>query len=605
MSEPNYKSMADLFLYRVQSTPDRRAYTYADGTEWKTITWKQAGEIVRNAAGGLRSLGLQNEQRVSILSGTRVEWILADLGIGCAFGATTTIYPSNKEDEIQFIISDSDSVLAIAENDGQVKKLQSIRAQIPNITKVVVFDGKASDDGWVMTWQQLLDAGKAWNEKNPGKYEEIARSVQASSLCTLIYTSGTTGRPKGVELTHDSWVYEGDGMVALNILSPDDLQYLWLPLAHSFGKVLEAGQLAIGFESAVDGRVDKIVENLAVLRPTFVPAVPRIFEKVYNRVIQGAQEGGGAKWKIFQWAFAVGAEVSKLRLDGKEPSGLLGIKHALAHKLVFSKVHARFGGRLRLFVSGSAPLSRQIAEWFHAAGISIAEGYGLTETSAFSFVNRPDKLKFGTVGHPVKGLTVKIAEDGEILLKGRGIMRGYHNLPAETAETLDKDGWLHTGDIGELEGDGRLRITDRKKDLIKTSGGKYIAPGAMESRFKSLCPYGSQLVVHGDNRNFVSALIAFDEESTRKWCVANGVPGTYAELSKNPKVIALFQGYVDQLNKELPGYSNIKKFALLEADLTEAAGELTPSQKLKRKVVEKKYKAVLDGFYAGALAGGD
>ncbi|MBI5494759.1 MAG: long-chain fatty acid--CoA ligase [Deltaproteobacteria bacterium] len=594
-----------MFLHRIQATPDRQAFTYPDGATWKALTWKQTGELTLAAAGALRSLGLTDEQRVSILCSTRYEWIIADLAISCAGLATTTIYPSSKEDECAYIITDSNTVLVIAENDGQVKKLQSKRAEMPAVKKVVVIDGKGTEDGWVMSWSQFLDDGRAWSKANPGKLEEIAKAVRPDQLCTLIYTSGTTGKPKGVELTHDCWVYEAEGMEALDLLHIDDVEYLWLPLAHSFGKVLEAGQLRVGWSAAVDGRVDKIVENLGVVKPTFVPAVPRIFEKVYNKVIQQTQEAGGLKWSIFQWAFGVGHEVSRLKQEKREPGALLALQNSIAHKLVFSKLHARFGGNLKLFVSGSAPLSKQIAEWFHAAGIPIYEGYGLTETSAFSFVNRPDSVKFGTVGLPVKGLEVKIAEDGEILMRGRGIMRGYHNLPTETAETLDKDGWLHTGDIGELDEMGRLKITDRKKDLIKTSGGKYVAPGALESRFKSLCPYASQLVVHGDNRNFVSALIAFDEESLRKWAGTNGVSGTYAEMSKNPKVIALFQGFVDTLNKELPSYSTVKKFALLEKDLNEADGDLTPSQKLKRKAVEKKYKALLDTFYVGAVAGAD
>jgi long-chain acyl-CoA synthetase len=295
--------------------------------------------------------------------------------------------------------------------------------------------------------------------------------VKNQDIATLIYTSGTTGKPKGVVLTQDCWVYEAEGIDEMKLLVPDDVQFFWLPLAHSFGKVLEMAQLKIGFHTAIDGRVDKIVENLGHVKPTFVAAVPRIFEKVYNKVVDGAKKAGGVTWSIFKWAVEVGREVSLLRQKGQEPGGLLAMKYSIATQLVFSKLQARFGGRLRYFVSGSAPLSREMAEFFHAAGILILEGYGLTETSAASVVNRPIGFKFGTVGQALPGTTLKIAEDGEILIKGRGVMRGYHNLPEQTAETI-KDGWLFTGDIGEIDSDGVLKITDRKKDLIKTSGGK-------------------------------------------------------------------------------------------------------------------------------------
>jgi long-chain acyl-CoA synthetase len=404
-----------------------------------------------------------------------------------------------------------------------------------------------------------------------------------------------------VVLTHDCWVYEGDAIDEMKLLVPDDIQYLWLPLAHSFGKVLEVAQLKIGFQTAVDGRVDKIMENLAAVRPTFVAAVPRIFEKVYNKLVEGARHGGAVKYNIFKWALSVGKEVSALRQKRQEPSGLLALQHSLADKLVFSKLQARFGGRLRYFVSGSAPLSREMAEFFHAMGVLILEGYGLTETSAASFVNRPTSYKFGTTGPPLPGTQVKIAEDGEILIKGRGVMRGYHDMPAETAETI-KDGWLLTGDIGEVDADGLLRITDRKKDLIKTSGGKYVAPQSIESAFKMLCPHVSQSVVHGNNRNFCVMLVALEKESILGWAKENGVPGAYEQVVKDPRTHAMVKKYVADLNRTLPSYASIKNFTLLEKDLTLEDGDLTPTQKLKRKAVEKKFKSLIDGFYTGNIA---
>ena len=393
-------------------------------------------------------------------------------------------------------------------------------------------------------------------------------------------------------------------MAEIEILGEDDLQYLWLPLSHSFGKVLEVGQFAVGFPTAVDGRIPKLVDNLAVVRPTFMAAAPRIFEKVYNKIVGGVQEAGGLKLKIFRWSLKVGRQVSQVRQQRKEPGGLLAFKAAIANKLVFSKLKERFGGRLRFFISGSAPLSKDIAEFFHAAGILILEGYGLTETSAATVVNRPATFKFGAVGEPLPGTEVKIAEeDGEILIKGPGVMRGYHNLPDKTKEVLTEDGWLHTGDIGEFDDEGVLKITDRKKDLIKTSGGKYVAPQALEGQLKALCPYLSQVIVHGDRRNYCTALITLDGESINGWAKDHGLADAdYADIAKSDAANEMVQGYVDKLNATLARYETIKKFVILEKDLSLEDGDLTPSLKVKRKAVEKKYMNILDDLYEGAMA---
>ena len=333
------------------------------------------------------------------------------------------------------------------------------------------------------------------------------------------------------------------------------------------------------------------------MKPTFVAAVPRIFEKIYNKVVTGAKEAGGAKWAIFSWALGVGREASALRLAGKEPTGLLALKHAVAHKLVFSKLQALFGGRLRCFISGSAPLAKSLGEFFHAAGILILEGYGLTETSAATCVNVPEKLRFGTVGPPLPGTRIRIAEDGEILIKGRGVMRGYHGLPEQTAETLDADGWLHTGDIGHVE-DGFVKITDRKKDLIKTSGGKYVAPQMLERKLAVVCPFVSNSLAHGDNRNFVSMLVALDPEAIGKWAAEHGLGGkSYAEIAASPEVKALIAPYIDEVNKDVSPWEQVKRWTILPVDLTLESGDLTPSMKLKRKAVEQKYRSVLEGFY--------
>jgi long-chain acyl-CoA synthetase len=597
-----FRSVAEMFLARVASTPAAEALRHPQGSSWRSQSWREVGAEVRAFACGLRALGLEPEQRVAILSGTRFEWMLVDLAILCAGGATTTIYPSTTPEDCAYIISDSDTVMVIAENAAQVQKLVAVRAKIPKVTKVVVIEGDGGEGGWVIPLAELRAMGEKAHAAAPDAYETIAKAVAPTSLATLIYTSGTTGKPKGVELTHDNWLYEAEAIEALGILHKTDVQYLWLPLAHSFGKVLETAQIKIGFPTAIDGRVDRIVDNLGVIRPTFVAAVPRIFEKVHNRVVQQAKEGGELKHRIFKWAFEVGARTSRLAQQGRRPEGLHAIEQAIADRLVFSKLRERFGGRIKFFISGSAPLARDLAEFFHAAGILVCEGYGLTESSAASFVNRPTAYRFGTVGQPLPGTEVRFAEDGEILIRGRGIMRGYHNLGPATNETL-VDGWLHTGDIGQLEPGGFLRITDRKKDLIKTSGGKYVAPQAIEGKLKVVSPWVSQVVVHGDNRNFCSALITLDEEAVRKWARDHHkvLDGT-AALAADPEVRALVQAGIDELNKSLASWETIKKFAILPGELTIEAGELTPSLKVKRKVVEQKYKSLLDGFYASAKA---
>ncbi|MGG8405612.1 AMP-dependent synthetase/ligase, partial [Streptomyces sp. 12297] len=518
-------SVAALFLERVAATPDAEAYRYpvpaASGhgpDDWKSLSWGQAAERVYAIAAGLAALGLQAEERVALAAGTRVEWILADLGVMCAGGAVTTVYPSTNAEESAFILSDSESRVLIAEDAAQLAKARERRADLPDLRHVVVMDPAgvepAEDDpeGWLLTLAELEARGAEYLAKHPESVKERVGAITSDQLATLIYTSGTTGRPKGVRLPHDNWSYMAKAMAATGLIGPDDVQYLWLPLAHVFGKVLTSGQIEVGHVTAVDGRVDKIIENLPVVQPTYMASVPRIFEKVYNGVAAKAREAGGAKYKIFQWAAEVAREYAKASQDNFRRTGTasvpfgLGMKHKVADALVYSKLRAAFGGRLRAAVSGASGLSPEIGYFFSGAGIHILEGYGLTESSAASFVNPGEAYRTGTVGKPLPGCEVRIADDGEILLRGPGIMEGYHRLPEKTAEVLESDGWFHTGDIGELSADGYLKITDRKKDLIKTSGGKYVAPAEIEGQFKAVCPFVSNILVHGADRNFCTAL---------------------------------------------------------------------------------------------------
>ncbi|MFI7013217.1 AMP-dependent synthetase/ligase [Streptomyces sp. NPDC050164] len=608
-------SVASLFLERVAATPDAEAYRYpvpaSSGQgpdEWKSLSWAQAAERIHAIAAGLIELGVQPEQRVALASSTRIEWILADLGIMCAGAATTTVYPQTNAEESAYILSDSESRVLIAENVEQLAKAQEKRAELTDLTHVVVVDPAGVETAdWILTLDELEKRGAARLEKDPDLIRERVGAITKDQLATLIYTSGTTGRPKGVRLPHDNWSYMAKAIAATGLISSEDVQYLWLPLAHVFGKVLTSGQIEVGHVTAVDGRVDKIIENLPVVQPTYMAAVPRIFEKVYNGVAAKARAGGGAKYKIFQWAAEVAREYAKVAQDNFRRTGTasvpfgLGAKHKVADALVYAKIREAFGGNLRACVSGSAALAPEIGFFFSGAGIHILEGYGLTESSAASFVNPGEAYRTGTVGKPLPGTEVRIADDGEILLRGPGVMEGYHKLPEKTAEVLEPDGWFHTGDIGELSPDGYLRITDRKKDLIKTSGGKYIAPAEVEGQFKAVCPYVSNILVHGADRNFCTALIALDEVAITEWAKENGLEGkSYAEIVSSPVTVEMVDGYVKQLNEGLQRWQTIKKFRLLPRDLDVEHGEITPSLKLKRPVVEREYKHLIEEMYEGS-----
>ncbi|MEU6716657.1 long-chain fatty acid--CoA ligase [Nonomuraea sp. NPDC046802] len=580
-------SIPSLLRDRIAATPDAEAYRTPAQDGWASMTWREVGERVRELALGLAALGAGPGTRVSILCSTRLEWVLADLAVLATGAATTTIYPSNTAAESAFVIGDSGSTIVIAENDEQVAKIRSVRDELPGVTRVVVIEGSPGDDGWVVTLDSL---------GGDGDYDAMVDAITENDLATLIYTSGTTGRPKGVELTHDNWLYVSGAVRELNLISEADLHFLWLPLSHSFGKLLEVVMIEIGVPTAIDGRLDKIADNLGELRPTVMAAAPRIFEKIHNTVAATQQREGGVKLRIFNWARQTGIRVSRARQREAAIPLTTRLEYALADRLVFSKLRARFGGRIRYFISGAAPLSKDVAEFFDGAGLTILEGYGLTESSAGSFLSLPQSVKFGAVGPPLPGTEVRIAEDGEILIGGRGIMRGYHGLPEETAEALE-DGWLRTGDIGEIDSAGRLIITDRKKELIKTSGGKYIAPTYLEGRIKAACPYVSHVFVHGDRRNYVTALVTLDMDVAGPWARAESLPADAESLREHPRMLEEVDKAIKQVNADLAGYSTVKKFAILAEDFSVESGELTPSLKIKRKAVEERHGKVLDAFY--------
>ncbi|MFD5831411.1 AMP-dependent synthetase/ligase [Lentzea sp. NPDC060358] len=531
-------SIPGLLRERVARTPDAEAMRYRDDIGWVSLTWAELQDRVAAEAFGLREAGLRKGDRVALMGRTSIDWIVTDLAVLAAGGATTTIYPNSTEAEVAHVLGDSGSRMAVVETGEHA-------ALVPDDVRVLRF-GEVP--------------------RGEGDYAALIDEITAGDLATLIYTSGTTGTPKGVELTHENWLATAEAIASLGILRSSDLHFLWLPLSHAFGKVLTMAMIAAGVPTAVDGSVERIVDNLGELRPSIVAAAPRIFEKIHGRIVAGVREKGGVAEKVFRWADREHGPATR----------------RLADRLVYRKLRERVGGRIRYFVSGSAPLAPEIAEFFSRAGITILEGYGLTESSAATFFNRPGMIRIGTVGPPVPGMEVKIADDGEVLLRGPGVMRGYHNRPEATAEAL-VGGWLHTGDIGELDDAGRLRITDRKKELIKTSGGKYVAPTRIESMINAASPYISNVIVHGDRRKYCVALVTLDPDT------AGGLSGKDAEAEVGKAV--------DTVNAQLARHETIKRFAVLENDFSVEDGLLTASLKPRRREIEKRYRDVLDGLY--------
>ncbi len=585
-------SVGALLNWRVEQTPDREAFRYPDAAEnWVSLTWAQTRDRVQEIAAGLMALGVSQEQRVAIAAATRIEWILADMAINAIGAASTAVYPSTAPEDFQYIVHHSESKVLIAENAEQAAKLDPAD---DGVVAVVLLDGEG-DGERTLSWRQLIERGKQRLADQPGCVDEALEGVGPESLATLIYTSGTTGKPKGVELDQRCWVYIGFAVDKLRIIDQSDFQYLWLPLSHVFGKVLIACQVAIGFTSAVDGRVDRIVPNLAVTRPTFMCGAPRIFEKVRATVL--ASNAKGVKGGISRWAFTVGRKSREYRLSGQPLPRLLGVQYKLADRLVFSKLRSTMGGRMKFMVSGSAKLNKKVQGWFYSAGLVIIEGYGLTETTAVAFVNLPTDPVFGTVGKALPGTEFKLADDGEVLVRGPGVTRGYHDAPEQTAEAF-VDGWFHTGDVGQLDADGNLTLTDRKKDLMKTSGGKYVAPQKVEGVLVAAIPFITQAVAVGDGRKYISALLTLDPDNVKRWATANGMAGVdYAEVASSDKLRAAIQALVDKANQRLERWETVKKFTLLKEEFSIDEGEVTPSMKVRRPVIAKRYADEIDSMY--------
>ncbi|MGA9523995.1 MAG: long-chain fatty acid--CoA ligase, partial [Myxococcaceae bacterium] len=511
------KNLVQLLLERTAHSKSVAAKYKKDGV-WKDMSWSQILEEVKNLSAALVAEGVKPGERVAIFAGTSLQWVVTDLAISAAGAITIPIYASNTPDEVRYILQNSESAFLFVDSDenegkqsGRATRARQRLDQCPSVRKVFLFEGAPKGDR-EETLGALVKRGEAAHKANPSAFDERVSSVSADDPALYIYTSGTTGDPKGVILTHGNWTYEAESVAKIGVMNPQDSVMLFLPLAHSFAQVVKAAWLGMGFTMVFAESVDKLLPNLVETRPTILPAVPRVFEKVYNSVVATGSSGPGIKGKLFRWAFRLFDQYVDAKNQGREFNSL---GFALAQKLVFSKVKAsldeKLGGNMRLFVSGGAPLSRKIAYFFDLIGFKVLEGYGLTETSAATCLNLPNKIKIGTVGPPLPGTEIKIAADGEILMRGPGVMKGYYKNDAATAESLDPDGWFHSGDIGELDADGFVRITDRKKDIIVTAGGKNVAPQNLENSLKTF-PIVSQAMVYGDKRKYLTALICISEE---------------------------------------------------------------------------------------------
>ncbi|MGA8890154.1 MAG: long-chain fatty acid--CoA ligase [Anaeromyxobacteraceae bacterium] len=588
------RNLVQVFEEQVAKRGDAAALKFKRAGKWHDMSWRELGRRVRDVADGLVSLGVKPGDRVSVLGDTCAEWIVADVGIMAAGAITVPIYQSNPAHEVQYILQDCGATWIFVDHDHQAAKIREEAAKLPDLKGVIRFFGDP-EAAHERTLASLEKAGQEFRAGNPGSHAERVNAVAATDAASYLYTSGTTGNPKGVVLTHGAWTYEAEAVADLKIVQHDDTVLLFLPMAHSFAKVIEAVWFGEGATAAFVESIEKIVDNAGEVKPTVMPSVPRIFEKAYDAVLAKGLSAPGVKG----WLFGLAMNGFDAWVEGKHKGmEVKTVGFRIGERLVFPKLAAalaeRFGGRMRLFVSGGAPLSPKINWFFTLLGFTVLEGWGLTETSAGTCVNRIGKNKIGTVGPPIPGTEIRIAEDGEILVKGGGVMKEYYRRPEATAEVL-KDGWLYTGDIGELDADGYLRITDHKKDLIKTSGGKYIAPQNLENELKA-DPLVSQVMVHGDQRKFVVALVTLSVENARRWATEQGV-GEEESLHTNPKVRARIQQAIDALNARQASYATIKKFAILENDFAQERGDLTPTLKVKRKVVTERNKKLLDSFY--------
>ena len=595
MEIKDFRNVHHMLMETVDRCPDRAAYRWIfDSGETRSVTWKEFHDEVRRTAKSLIALGVNKGDKVNILSYTRYQWVLVDVALASIGSCAVGIYQSLLASDIQYIVNHSDAVLVFAEDEGQLSKLLSNRERIPAVRKVILITGAPPADNWVIGFDDFVALG---GQVADDVLEARIADVDTNDIATIVYTSGTTGIPKGAVLTHDNITFTAQSVYASTQIIDGDETLLFLPLAHIFARTLVFCALVSGSTTTFARGLDTIVEDFKIARPHWFPSVPRIYEKVYSKIVSGAEAKGGAALKIFRWACRVGDHVSDLKLAGKSIPPLTRLQYAIATKLVFSKVQAALGGRVRWCISGAAPINPSIAKFFHGAGVLIVEGIGMTENTSFTNLNRYDNYRFGWVGLPGPGIEQKTGDDGEVLYRGRNIMKEYYKMPVETAETLTPDGWQHTGDLGEIDAEDFLKITGRKKDLIITAGGKNIAPSAIEG-LVATSKYISQVCVIGDRRPYLTALITVDPDNIHDYARENGVPGDgIKELIQDQRIKDLIEAEVTAKNADLASYETIKTFRLLE-EFTIENGLLTPTMKIKRNIALERFGPLVEEMYA-------
>jgi long-chain acyl-CoA synthetase len=595
MQEP--KTLND--IYAVTVSIDRPSIMkYKSGDHWVDVSVTEFRDSVHGLAYALHELGVKSGDRVAILAENRPEWTIADFAILCASAVSVPVYPTLLGWQIEYILNDAGTVAVVCSNKEQLDKILEIRAHVPCLSTIIVCDPPPQLPAGVRIFKDAVDSGLKFEKSDPNWFEQSRTSRRPDDLATLVYTSGTTGNPKGAMLTHGNITSNVATVRDVVPIKAGDVALSILPLSHILERMVDFLYLFKGGTIAYAENVTKVADNLQEIKPQYFAAVPRLFEKMRARVLDNVATAPPARQKIFQWALKIAEERLPYRVDHKPMPLGLKVKSAIADKLVFSKIIARLGGNVKYVVSGGAPLSADLAAFFIGAGVEILEGYGLTETSPVIAVNRPEKRRIGSVGPIIPGVEVKIAPDGEILTRGPNVMKGYWNNPEATAQSIDEQGWFHTGDIGEIDKDGFLKITDRKKDILINAYGKNIAPQPLEALLKS-SPYVGTPVLIGDRRKYLVALIVPNFEKLEREATALGVQyNTKDELVGDEKVKLLIQNEIDRFNQNLDRQEKIRRFALLSRDFTIEDDEITPSLKVKRKNIDKKYKHIIDTLYA-------
>ncbi|MBI2060458.1 MAG: long-chain fatty acid--CoA ligase [Nitrospirae bacterium] len=591
------KTVPDLFWWRVKQTPQKLAYRYVKNGQTMEATWEEYGRLVRRFANGLLALGIKKGDRVAILGETQPEWTIADLAAFSCGASGVGIYQTNTAKQSEYILEHSEAKVCVLDSKIQAQKVVQALPRLKNL-KTVISWGEAVGEG-ILAFEDILKKGDAYEKEHPGELDGRLREIRPEDLAILIYTSGTTGPPKGAMLSHGNCIFELKSLEKLIPSTIGDITVSFLPMSHVAEHLIGfMGRINTGMAAAYAPSLEKVLETVHATQPTVFGSVPRIFEKAYAKILAQVEQASPGKKKIFNWAKNVGLERSRC-IQKKEPVPIgLSLKAAIADRLVFSKIRAAFGGRVKYFVSGAAPISTEILEFFHAAGLFVAEVYGLTECAAIGTANTLTDYKFGTVGRAIPGCDVKIAPDGEILMRGPNVFMGYFKEEKATAEAIDKDGWLHSGDIGVIDADGFVKITDRKKNLIVTAGGKNIAPSNIETLIKNQCPLISQVVAIGDRRPFLIGLVTLNPEELRAYAKDKNLgEGTDGTIARHPAVQKLVADAIEKANQELARYEQVKKFTVLENDFTIEGGEITPTLKVKRKVVEEKYREMIEGLY--------